>query len=281
MENGVFDGVNKNTCVLYVPSGSKSAYQVADQWKDFINIVDGVVVSPIIVSVAPLKFSSSSFSVSANKTWTASSNQTWLGLSRNSGLADTTTIVVVTAITANSGNSPRTATVTVSASGLPNQTVTVTQKAASVITWNKPADIYYGTSLSNAQLNATTPVPGIFVYNPANGTSLNVGQKQKLTLVFTPTDTANYGIVYDTVLINVNFVQLICIVRYDVSEKRNMIVWEREIGNNTKAYKILRQTTTTVYDTLGTVPCSTTIHLFYRQYHRSRCSVHEIQDLYR
>lgn len=33
-----FYGINQTTCTLYVPVGSKAAYQVADQWKDFVNI---------------------------------------------------------------------------------------------------------------------------------------------------------------------------------------------------------------------------------------------------
>jgi|GEM_PF-964289 len=37
----VFLNVNKTTCTLYVPVGSKSAYQAAGQWKDFVNIVEG------------------------------------------------------------------------------------------------------------------------------------------------------------------------------------------------------------------------------------------------
>jgi len=36
----VFYNVNKTTCTLYVPAGSKSAYQAADKWKDFENIVE-------------------------------------------------------------------------------------------------------------------------------------------------------------------------------------------------------------------------------------------------
>jgi len=36
----VFLNVNKNTCVLYVPIGSKSEYLSANQWKDFNNVVE-------------------------------------------------------------------------------------------------------------------------------------------------------------------------------------------------------------------------------------------------
>ena len=35
---GVFDGVDKNTCILYVPEGSVDAYKAAPVWKDFKNI---------------------------------------------------------------------------------------------------------------------------------------------------------------------------------------------------------------------------------------------------
>lgn len=36
----VFYNVDKNKCTLYVPAGSKSLYQAANQWKDFVNIVE-------------------------------------------------------------------------------------------------------------------------------------------------------------------------------------------------------------------------------------------------
>ena len=33
-----FNSVNKNNCILYVPSGTLKAYQLALQWGDFVNI---------------------------------------------------------------------------------------------------------------------------------------------------------------------------------------------------------------------------------------------------
>ena len=43
-----FAYVNKTTCKLYVPKGSKSAYQSAPEWKDFINIIEeGVSIDTI------------------------------------------------------------------------------------------------------------------------------------------------------------------------------------------------------------------------------------------
>lgn len=35
-----FDGVNKTTCTLYVPAGTRTAYKTAEQWKEFVNIVE-------------------------------------------------------------------------------------------------------------------------------------------------------------------------------------------------------------------------------------------------
>ena len=59
------------------------------------------------------------------------------------------------------------------------------------ITWSTPAPILYGTRLSDAQLNATSSVPGTFVYTPSAGTLLHAGL-QTLTVTFTPSDTTLY-----------------------------------------------------------------------------------------
>ena len=38
-EDDVFAGVDKNTCILYVPEGSVEKYKAAPVWKDFKNIL--------------------------------------------------------------------------------------------------------------------------------------------------------------------------------------------------------------------------------------------------
>ena len=63
--------------------------------------------------------------------------------------------------------------------------------AAPLITWAQPAPITAGTTLSAAQLDAGTSVPGTFMYSPTAGTILAAGT-QHLTAVFTPTDTIDY-----------------------------------------------------------------------------------------
>ena len=47
----VFYNVNKINCTLYVPAGSKSAYQAAEQWKDFVNIVEMTTAVPTVNKV--------------------------------------------------------------------------------------------------------------------------------------------------------------------------------------------------------------------------------------
>ena len=55
-----------------------------------------------------------------------------------------------------------------------------------VITWPAPNPILVGTALSSTQLNATTTVPGKFVYSPLAGTKPPVGNGYKLSTTFTP-----------------------------------------------------------------------------------------------
>ena len=56
-----------------------------------------------------------------------------------------------------------------------------------------PGAISYGTALSATQLNATSTLPGTFVYSPVSGTVPSIGA-QTLSVTFTPTDTTDYAI---------------------------------------------------------------------------------------
>lgn len=73
----------------------------------------------------------------------------------------------------------------------------------SVLTWENPADITYGTLLTITQLNATADVPGTFVYTPAAGTRLNAGLNQDLKVDFTPADLSASNLASKKVKINV------------------------------------------------------------------------------
>lgn len=86
---------------------------------------------------------------------------------------------------------------------LVTNTVSVTATGGNTVTWSNPASITYGTALSATQLNATSDVAGGFVYSPPAGTILNAGTNT-LTAVFTPTDTAIYRTMTNTVSLVVN-----------------------------------------------------------------------------
>ncbi len=70
------------------------------------------------------------------------------------------------------------------------------------IFWSNPSNITYGTALSSTQLNATASVNGTFNYDPPSGTVLSIGT-HTLSIIFTPTDTANYTTATKNVSTNV------------------------------------------------------------------------------
>lgn len=70
------------------------------------------------------------------------------------------------------------------------------------VSWPTPADIVYGTALGPLQLNASTPVLGVFLYRPPAGTILNAGS-HVLSAEFIPADSETYAIITTNVAINV------------------------------------------------------------------------------
>ncbi len=89
-----FYSVDKAICVLYVPIGSKAAYQAADQWKDFKNIVEGL--PPVISTVAPTSIASTSALSGGNIATMGSSEATARGVcwstSANPTITDNKTV---------------------------------------------------------------------------------------------------------------------------------------------------------------------------------------------
>ena len=71
------------------------------------------------------------------------------------------------------------------------------------ITWATPAAITYGTQLSATQLDASSTVAGSLTYSPVAGAVLTAGP-QKLSVSFTPTDTADYSTATASVTLQVN-----------------------------------------------------------------------------
>jgi hypothetical protein len=80
---------------------------------------------------------------------------------------------------------------------------TINILATPTITWATPTPIAYGTPLSAAQLDATSSVPGSYVYTPPAGTILGAGS-QTLKTTLTPTDGKDYTTATATVMLTVN-----------------------------------------------------------------------------
>lgn len=72
-----------------------------------------------------------------------------------------------------------------------------------VLSWENPTYIGVGVALSAMQLNATAAIPGTFVYTPASGAFLPLGNNQTLKVDFTPSDANNYNSTSKTVTIDV------------------------------------------------------------------------------
>jgi len=66
-------------------------------------------------------------------------------------------------------------------------------KATAAITWNAPASVPAGTVLGPSELNATTSIPGTFVYNPPAGAVLPGSSTQTLNVTFTPANSSDYN----------------------------------------------------------------------------------------
>ncbi len=146
----VFSGVDKNTCILTVPFGSTSAYQTADQWKDFFDIdeTDGITISSQMASI-PANGGSAYVDVISNTLWSVRSSETWLTFSPE--FFDGSGRLTFTAA-ANHGSSERTATVDVYSPVTETQIIKVTQPIAPATSHFIPAWIGAGTDLMNIRV---------------------------------------------------------------------------------------------------------------------------------
>jgi len=128
----VFYNVNKTSCTLYVPFGTTNAYKAADKWKDFTTIVEMTGVFPSANSfVFGANASTKNLFIASSIAWTAISNEGWLTIDPTSGAGSAS---VALTVTDNTAETIRTATVTVSAQGIDDQIIKVTQYGKIVVT---------------------------------------------------------------------------------------------------------------------------------------------------
>jgi len=131
---GVRTGISN--CILYVPYGTKALYKAASNWKSFANIVESAsgILSNADNLNMPVNAGSSTVGVTSNVTWIASSDQSWLTVSPDSGNGNVTLTLTAQA---NQLTIPRIAIITLSAAGVPSQTITVKQdEVPKIITVN-------------------------------------------------------------------------------------------------------------------------------------------------
>ena len=149
IETAVFDQVDKTTCTLHVPYGTKTKYNGSTGWKDFTKIVemDGVTLWTDSAKIGASQGDTASIKLSANVNWSASSNESWLSVNPTTGNSNGKLAFTAKA---NTTNKVRTATVTISATGIADQTVTIVQASNQYYITTLGAGSKDGSSWDNA-----------------------------------------------------------------------------------------------------------------------------------
>ena len=133
--------------------------------------------------------------------WSLANTASWMTASSSSGTlvsSGTATVVSVglssSAINLSVGSYTNTISITDLAASMTQtrQFILTVSKTTPVLVWTSPAAITYGAALTSSQLNATASAAGNFAYTPGAGAVLTA-DAHTLVVVFTPTDTADYG----------------------------------------------------------------------------------------
>jgi hypothetical protein len=123
---GVFEGLDKTNCRLYVPFGTSTLYSASNQWRDFENIVEMVEFKlSATTSLIPVIGGSVNIDLTTGLTWSAISDKSWLTLNPGSGNGTATLTLIAEA---NTAVRIRSAVVTISAPGVPSKFIFITQE---------------------------------------------------------------------------------------------------------------------------------------------------------
>ena len=166
----VFTDVDTVNCVLFVPFGSKAAYQKANQWKNFKHIEE---LNTITISQTSLAFTSKATTkkifLATNAPWTIESDSPWLTLSPSSGTGNDSITITVEA---NTTAIDRIANITVQSS----EAVNLKASIEKVIMLSQAAGSQTGISDVDAELLTVYP-------NPATSyISVNTNQESRIEL---------------------------------------------------------------------------------------------------
>lgn len=127
-----FEGVNKNSCKLYVPYGSVALYRLANQWKEFTNIIERpsyLKLSPNVMLEAE-EGSKISVGITASTSWVLESDQSWLTMNPDKGEGNDTIEIIASG---NTALSARKATIKVTIAGGDSQSYVITQQAKPIV----------------------------------------------------------------------------------------------------------------------------------------------------
>ncbi|HET6559380.1 MAG TPA: leucine-rich repeat protein, partial [Prolixibacteraceae bacterium] len=127
----VFFDLDKSKCTLYVPYESGELYATApNEWNEFTNIVEmpGFRLSAVTTAMQASQGDTASVNIKSNVPWTVTSDQSWLTIQPTSGTGNGSLHFTVEANTVDAG---RMTIVTVTATDVSPQTITVIQQGAS------------------------------------------------------------------------------------------------------------------------------------------------------
>lgn len=154
--SNVFNEVNKKSCTLYVPFGSKTLYGNSIQWKDFKKIVEipGIFFSKNELGLDS-KGDTAQVVISSSAKWSATADQPWLTVNPSEGNTGYDTITFIASENLNLVT--RTATVTISATDAETQTITITQTGIIEVTAGNLKNILAGqlSSITHLTLSGT------------------------------------------------------------------------------------------------------------------------------
>jgi pectin methylesterase-like acyl-CoA thioesterase len=102
-----------------------------DNWDPIIPEADTLVLSETSLIIAEPGSSSNTFEIASNISWRVESNQDWLAVSKTSG--SDAEVIILTATSANTSTTARTAVVTVTGNGVNTQTIEVTQDGVAIV----------------------------------------------------------------------------------------------------------------------------------------------------
>lgn len=151
--SSVFQGLDYLKCTLYVPKGSKTAYESDYYWSQFANIVEGKGMSFSEQNIRLVSGGQKSIELSSSQNWTLTCNQSWLSFSQTSGDGDSW---ITISAQKNPSYADRSALVTVVSadSTIPNMEVSVVESGAEKTVLVTPNGLY--ASLTKGEVHSVS-----------------------------------------------------------------------------------------------------------------------------